>query len=308
VTDAQSRERPHDDDRHLVGAEVATWARQALTATTLLPAVRRVGLALVEGGGRRLHFTASDRAADGRGGPEWCHIDAYDDVPLNTAVRTGTSVLATVEQLRGRYPEFAARQEGTVAIAAVPLVAGVQTIGAYVLFFDDEQPLDDDQRRELEELGSELGSSLRRVQRSVRRTAVGFSDDEVPGGAAVAIHQVPADPSAVGPARSFLRRTLQEWGVDEDHVYTAALCLSEVVTNAVIHTQAGCAVRVLLDRGVLLTSVRDLGGGEDVSPEEPVDPLQPHGRGLQVLDSLASRWGSTVDGNGTTVWFVLDLE
>lgn len=75
-----------------------------------------------------------------------------------------------------------------------------------------------------------------------------------------------------------------------------------------IHTQAGCSVRLLLERGVLTTSVRDL-GARDRMPVEPLaDPLQVHGRGLQIVDALATRWGSTLDSGGTTVWFVLDLE
>ena len=289
-----------------VGEPVATWARDALRRTTALPAVHRVGLALVEGGGRRLQFTASDRLAEGA--PEWCHIDGYDDVPLNTAVRTGASVLGTVAGLHERYAAFAARQEGTatVAVAAVPLVADAQIVGGYVLFFEQPQPLDDDQRSELEDLGRFLGSTLRRAQGSVPRTTAGFADDDVPPGAVLAVHHVAPDPAAVAPARRFLRSTLTEWGLDEDPVYTAALCLSELVTNAVIHSHAGCSVRVLLDRGVLLTSVRDV-GAHAVAVDSVEDPLQPNGRGLQVLDALADRWGTTVDADGTTVWFVLDL-
>ncbi|HWJ83073.1 MAG TPA: ATP-binding protein [Nocardioides sp.] len=291
-----------------LGQGLDAWTTEALRCTTELPGVRRAGLALVEGGGRRLQFTASDRVADGAEGPAWCHIDGYDDVPLNTAVRTGRSVLGTVTALRDRYAEFAERQRetGTVAVAAVPLVADDQTVGAYVLFFDVPQPLDDAQRRRLEGLGAELGTSLRKAQRGVPRAAEGFTDDDVPDGASVAVLEVAPDPSAVGPARQFLRRTLVGWGVDDEEVYTATLCLSEVVTNALIHTQAGCAVRVLLDRGVLLTSVRDLGGSGGMAAEAPADPLQPHGRGLQVLEALAARWGSTVDARGTTVWFVLE--
>ncbi|GAA3827658.1 ATP-binding protein [Nocardioides panacisoli] len=289
-----------------VGEPVASWAQDALRRGMALPAVHRVGLALVEGGGRRLKFTASDRLADGA--PAWCHIDGYDDVPLNTAVRTGASVLGTVTGLHERYAAFAARQEGTstVAVAAVPLVADAQTVGGYVLFFEQPQPLDDGQRGELEDLGRALGSTLRRAQAAVRRTTAGFAEDDVPPGAAVAVHEVTPDVAAVAPARAFLRSILGEWGVDEDCVYTAVLCLSELVTNAVIHTQTGCSVRVVLDRGVLLTSVRDL-GAKEVAVEAVDDPLQPNGRGLQVLDALATRWGTTVDSDGTTVWFVLDL-
>ena len=279
--------------------------------TTSLPAVHRVGLALVEGGGRRLTFTASDRIVEGTDDLDWCHIDGYDDVPLNTAVRTGAPVLGSVESLHDRYAAFAERQAGTrtVAVAAVPLVADEQTVGGFVLFFEQAPPLDEGQRAELVALGRSLGATLRGAQREVPRTTARFSDADVPPGALVADHDVPPDLAAVGPARRFLSRTLSAWGADEDASYTAALCLSEVVTNAVIHSGGGCAVRAVLDRGVLLTSVRGLGGAATGMSVEPLaDPLQPHGRGLQVLDALATRWGSTVDGDGTTVWFVLDVD
>ena len=78
-------------------SEAARWTQDAFTRLSAVPGVRRIGLALVEGGGRRLRFTASDRE---RGVEvDWCHVDAYDDVPLNTAVRTGEPVLAAVEEL-----------------------------------------------------------------------------------------------------------------------------------------------------------------------------------------------------------------
>jgi hypothetical protein len=32
-----------------------------------------------------------------------------------------------------------------------------------------------------------------------------------------------------------------------------------------------------------------------------------HGRGLQLVEALSSRWGYELDADGTTVWFVLDL-
>lgn len=294
---------PHDTQ---IG--VAAWVREALGSAAARPGVRRVGLALVEEGGRRLRFTASDR--DGAAAPDWCHVDAYDDVPLNSAVRTGQPVVGALDDLHQRYPEFVERQRGTgtSALAAIPIVAAGQTLGAYVLFFDEEQPLHVAQQRELEQLGRELGVELRRAQRSAHRATSVTREEDVPAGAAVAVHDVRPDPAAVGSARRFLRNTLSDWGVDEETADTAALCLSELVTNAVIHTQAGCSVRVLLDRGVLTTSVRDLGSREGMAVEPLADPLQVHGRGLQIVDALATRWGSTLDSGGTTVWFVLDLE
>jgi anti-sigma regulatory factor (Ser/Thr protein kinase) len=288
------------------GLNIAAWARDALASLTDLPEVRRVGLALAEGGGRRLRFTASDR--DSNAGLNWCHVDAYDDVPLNTAVRTGKPVLGALDDLDKCYAGFVERQRGTatVALAAVPIVTVGHTLGGYVLFFEHPQTFDAEQRLELAGIGEDLGAALRRAQRGEERPNLALSDEPVPPGAVVAVHDVPPDPSTVAQARRFLRSTLQDWGIDQETTDTAVLCLSELVTNAVIHTHAGCVVRVLLERGVLTTSVCDIGTPDAASVEPLEDPLRVHGRGLQLVDALATRWGSALDSAGTTVWFVLD--
>ena len=288
------------------GPRVAEWAHAALSALAGLPGVHRVGLALAEGGGRRLRFTASDRVGDG--GLDWCHVDAYDDVPLNTAVRTGEAVFGSLAELSPAYPDFVERQRGTatVALASAPVVSAGQTLGGYVLFFDQPQAFDAARRAALARLGAELGAALRRAQRREKRPGVALSAEHVPQGAVVAVHDVPPDPAAIRDARRFLRSTLTEWGVDEETTDTAVLCLSELVTNALIHSHAGCAVRVLLERGTLTTTVRDNGAASGPLAGPMADPLRVHGRGLQLVDALASRWGSELDTVGTTVWFVLE--
>lgn len=273
---------------------------------TDLPDVRRVGLALAEGGGRRLRFTANDRD----NGPEvdWCHVDAYEDVPLNTVVRTGQAVLGTLDQLQPRYRSFVQgqRRTPTAALAAVPMIAAGQVLGGFILYFDRPQEFGASQHAELARLAEDLGAALRRAQRTQDRPEVALAEEPVPPGATAAVHTVPPHPAAVGEARRFLKRTLDDWGIDEETIDTAVLCLSELVTNAVIHAHAGCVVRVLLERGILTTTVRDNGTTDDSLVESLVDPLRVHGRGLQVVDALATRWGSELDSVGTSVWFVLD--
>lgn len=283
------------------------WARDALALLCTEPSVTRVGIALAEGGGRRLLFTASDR--DNEPGMDWCQIDAYADVPLNTAVRNGDLVAGSLEQLAGRYADFVARQdpEATRALAAVPIAAAGQTLGGFVLYYAAAQGFDEYQRHDLCATGEDLGARLRQRQRTRVRPRPALAEQPVPDGAHVATYDVPADPAAVRAARRFLDTTLSDWGVAEDVAGTAVLCLSELVTNALIHTSAGCEVRVVLDEGVLTTTVRDSGTSVMQPAEaEDEDPLQVHGRGLQVVDVLASRWGSDLDEVGTTVWFVLD--
>lgn len=96
-------------------------------------------------------------------------------------------------------------------------------------------------------------------------------------------------------------------GVSENIVDSAILCLSELVTNAIIHTDAGCELRVVIDRGVLTTTVRDGGSSVVIDLSSvTVDPLAVHGRGLRLVDALSTRWGSELDAVGMTVWFVLE--
>jgi anti-sigma regulatory factor (Ser/Thr protein kinase) len=101
--------------------------------------------------------------------------------------------------------------------------------------------------------------------------------------------------------------TLQAWGVEEIMISNAILCLSELLTNVVLHTDAGCELRVVLDNGVLTTAVRDGGSNVVVAPGNiKGDPLAVHGRGLEVVDASCTKWGSDLDAGGMTVWFVLE--
>jgi anti-sigma regulatory factor (Ser/Thr protein kinase) len=277
-----------------------------------LPGVRRVGLALTEGGGRRLRFTASDR--DHSRSVDWCHIDAYDDVPLTAVVRTGQPVVSALEDLHGRYAGFVRHQrtQGTAALAAVPLPgSGASPIGGLILFYAARQPFDDTQWSRLDEAAADLASALRAAQAVTPRDGPALAEEPVPPDSRVADLVVDGEPQSVGTARRWARRCLDEWGVEDDVVEGAALCLSELVTNAVIHTRSSCEVRLLLDDGALTVTVRDQGrdqgrAGGSWADQKPDDPLRVHGRGLQLVDAVASRWGSTLDASGTTVWFTLD--
>ena len=288
------------------GAETEAWVRSAFAVLSRTPDVRRVGLALAEGGGRRLSFTASDR--DHSKDTDWCEVDAYDDVPLNNTIRTGKLIFGSLELLVGRYRTFVGRQHvSTCALAAVPLVAAGQVMGGFVLFYDADQAFDRSQQAELERLGEQLGEDLRRGQRATALPNRSLADEPVPDGALVATHVATAEAQAVAGARRFADDTLTAWHLHDDPVDVAVLCVSELVTNAIIHTVAGCEVRLMLHEGVLTISVRDSGtdAGSTLAPSE--DPLAGHGRGLQLVEMISTRWGSELDAVGMTVWCEIAL-
>lgn len=116
-------------------------------------------------------------------------------------------------------------------------------------------------------------------------------------------------PSTVRSARLFVVDKLQEWGRD-DLVDSAALLTSELVTNAVLHTgkpftvrvaQRGSHVRVEVADSVHLLPSPARGGAAG----EPLD-LDHAFRGLNIVDSVASAWGSeSIPGDGKIVWFEL---
>lgn len=289
----------------MVAGPTHAWAEESLDALTSLPGVRRAGLALPEGGGRRLNFTSAEHP--GQRPVTWCQVDAYDDVPLNTAVRTGRVVVGSLEQLEDTHPAFVERQHGTEtqALAAVPLVADGHTLGAFVLFYRQSPGFADGAVRALVELGARLGEALR----GTRAARAGDPDPRMrtpASGAQVALFAVADDPAAVGPVRHRLRATLSAWDVDRDMVDTAALCMSELVTNAVVHAGSGCHVQVSWGAGTLMVEVRNPGSPPDLPEPDLSDPWQVHGRGLQLVDALASRWGSDRDADGFSAWFVLE--
>jgi anti-sigma regulatory factor (Ser/Thr protein kinase) len=139
----------------------------------------------------------------------------------------------------------------------------------------------------------------------VTMLAVGIT----PEGTLRARAALPADTTAPGLARRFLDETLATWAVDEDVVMTAQLCVSELVTNAVIHTGTRPEMTVELDDECLTVLVHDHGdeGDGDVALTAEADPIRVSGRGLTLVDAMSSAWGVQQTPDGTTVWFELEV-
>lgn len=82
------------------------------------------------------------------------------------------------------------------------------------------------------------------------------------------------------------------------------LCLSEVVTNAVLHARTDVHL-VVRGHGA---RVRVEVGDADPTLPRPQDPSPetPTGRGLLIIGQLTSRWGVEGRADGKTVWFEVD--
>ncbi|MET0931713.1 MAG: ATP-binding protein [Aeromicrobium sp.] len=281
------------------------WAEAALAELTGLPDVLRAGVALTEGGGRRLLFTASDRARD-VDGLDWCHVDAFATVPLNDAIRSLTPVAGALDALDERYAAFASAQHGTgfVAVATVPLTADDAVLGGFVVYYGSRQSFGERQVAELLEIAAWLAQ---RLSETLHHEPLSPSSPvrSLPEGSLVAVREIPPDLAAVAEARGFLRRTLTRWEVNAETTDDAVLCLSELVTNAVIHTTGGCHVQVELHEGVLTSRVLDNGSVITPAAVSSHDAVVGHGHGLNVVAALSRRWGRSADP--AEAWFELEV-
>ncbi|WP_432145697.1 SpoIIE family protein phosphatase [Streptomyces sp. bgisy084] len=113
-------------------------------------------------------------------------------------------------------------------------------------------------------------------------------------------------PDAVMHARRFTGRTLRSWGVTAEQD-VALLVVSELVTNAIAHTQG----EVRLDLTLAADRLRI--GVNDASPRAPVKPASVDwestgGRGLLLVEAMSASWGSVPLSGGKQVWSEITLE
>jgi len=109
------------------------------------------------------------------------------------------------------------------------------------------------------------------------------------------------DPAAVRQARAFVRSACREAGTRGDALDTVVLLTSEAVTNAFTHgrSEARLLVQAAPDR--VRVEVADDNSRHPQPQDADADALD--GRGITILETLASRWGVRDDPYGKTVWF-----
>ena len=109
-----------------------------------------------------------------------------------------------------------------------------------------------------------------------------------------------ADVRSSAAARRFMEDTLARWGQAE-LLEVVNLCVSELVTNAVLHTSSAPDVAVWVTAKGVRVEVGDEGGVLPEAREVSLDAVT--GRGLALVDTLASAWGVIPRPFGKTVWF-----
>jgi CheY-like chemotaxis protein/anti-sigma regulatory factor (Ser/Thr protein kinase) len=106
------------------------------------------------------------------------------------------------------------------------------------------------------------------------------------------VHTVPL-------ARDFVRRCLEDWGaahvVDE-----AALVVTELAANAVLHAASPYEVRLSRSAGVVRIEVADRDAG---TPEpQPFSAVAETGRGIVIVSALSASWGIDARPPGKITW------
>ncbi|SOD61756.1 Anti-sigma regulatory factor (Ser/Thr protein kinase) [Streptomyces zhaozhouensis] len=116
---------------------------------------------------------------------------------------------------------------------------------------------------------------------------------------------LPARDTSVAVARRRVRHQLYGWGLPSTTCDNALLIVSELVTNAILHTQSSQVRCLLWSSGQLLRiEVADEGPGLFRVRPRAADSEAENGRGLLLLDALALRWGVVAPDQraGCTVW------
>ncbi len=113
--------------------------------------------------------------------------------------------------------------------------------------------------------------------------------------------ELPA-PVSVRRARRVILDALTDWSLDElgDE---AALLVSEVVTNSVLHAGSTIDLTILRKDEGIRVEVRDR--SETMPSPRGYAGDSVTGRGLEILDLTAANWGAELSAEGKVVWFEL---
>jgi len=119
--------------------------------------------------------------------------------------------------------------------------------------------------------------------------------------------ELPIERASPAIARRLVATLLDGWGLarfDED----LSVITSELVTNVYVHTPHvdSFELELIGHSGGVRLSIAD---GSTIKPViRELDPRTPTGRGLQMVQALASRWGSEEHQGGKRVWVELDRQ
>lgn len=110
---------------------------------------------------------------------------------------------------------------------------------------------------------------------------------------------LPPRPQAAAAARTLARDALCAWG-RTGAVDAVTLVVSEMVTNAVQHARTTLQLDLECERDLVRVSVTD--SNQEWPRHNHPSPDTEHGRGVHLVDLLATRWGVRSLPQGKRVW------
>jgi len=113
-------------------------------------------------------------------------------------------------------------------------------------------------------------------------------------------------PEAVRHARRFTRRTLRTWGAT-DEIDAALLVVSELVTNALVHTDGQVRLDLTLVNHRLRIAVADSSARSPIKPTS-IGWEATGGRGILLVEAMSAGWGTVPVSGGKQVWAEVVLE
>lgn len=116
------------------------------------------------------------------------------------------------------------------------------------------------------------------------------------------VFALPNGPRAPRCARDFIRSSSEFRTASSRD--SAVLMVSELVTNAVVHGRPPIVLTVARVRSGVEISVAD--DHPDWPVRRPPSCEAVAGRGMQVVEALATSWGVRRRPVGKTIWFLLD--
>ncbi|MFD3486535.1 ATP-binding protein [Streptomyces sp. NPDC058665] len=122
--------------------------------------------------------------------------------------------------------------------------------------------------------------------------------------------RVPTLERAVPVCRHLTRLWMDSEGITNESARGAALLvLSELMTNAIVHTGSiSITSRLRKTDGWLLVEVQDEGGAASVPHPHDVDCANEHGRGLVLIAQSVQAMGTRLEyGGGRTFWARISL-
>ena len=111
---------------------------------------------------------------------------------------------------------------------------------------------------------------------------------------------MPPDLGAPAYVRQWLRDMLHGSGVTTDVLGDTLLVVDELVTNSIVHAATPMVVTLEYSRNACRCSVRD--GCANGPLPRLVERADGSGRGLRLVNAIATTWGVERSAAGTTVW------